>query len=230
MTNFPTNLDSLINPTAGDTVQAIDHAAQHANVNDAIIALETKVGKNSSAENTSHDYKLSGISGSDKASSLAGIENISNKTITLSTIPDTNVTFTDNTSGNVSATAHGFAPKFPNNTTTFLRGDGTYASTPSGTPVHVYSATGASGTTLSISPNGSQVVVAWAKGDVSGGSGGTINLQYNGVTKDSIVLSAAGIGFYVQYTETPSAGTHNISLSIGGNTVENISIIAMLIG
>lgn len=33
----------------------------------------------------------------------------------------------DNTDLNVSATAHGLCPKFPNNTTTFLRGDGTYA-------------------------------------------------------------------------------------------------------
>jgi len=39
-------------------------------------------------------------------------------------------TLADNTTGNVSATAHGYAPKFPNNTTTFLRGDGAYSSLP----------------------------------------------------------------------------------------------------
>jgi hypothetical protein len=33
----------------------------------------------------------------------------------------------DNTNLNVSALAHGLCPKIPNNTTTFLRGDGTYA-------------------------------------------------------------------------------------------------------
>lgn len=40
---------------------------------------------------------------------------------------DTFGALTDITTNNVSATAHGFCPKFPNNSTTFLRGDGTYA-------------------------------------------------------------------------------------------------------
>lgn len=42
-------------------------------------------------------------------------------------LPEGGLSLTDITTANVSATAHGFAPKFPNNTTTFLRGDGTYA-------------------------------------------------------------------------------------------------------
>ena len=37
---------------------------------------------------------------------------------------------TDVTTLNVSASAHGLAPKFPNNATTFFRGDGTYAAPP----------------------------------------------------------------------------------------------------
>ena len=42
-------------------------------------------------------------------------------------LPEAGLSLTDLTTANVSATAHGFAPKYPNNTTTFLRGDGTYA-------------------------------------------------------------------------------------------------------
>lgn len=42
-------------------------------------------------------------------------------------LPEGGLSLTDITTANVSATAHGFAPKYPNNTTTFLRGDGTYA-------------------------------------------------------------------------------------------------------
>ncbi len=42
-------------------------------------------------------------------------------------LPEGGLSLTDITTANVSSTAHGFAPKFPNNTTTFLRGDGTYA-------------------------------------------------------------------------------------------------------
>jgi microcystin-dependent protein len=57
-TNFPTNLDALTNPTSGDTLASPDHAAQHANANDAIEALEAKVGVNSSAVTTSHDYLI----------------------------------------------------------------------------------------------------------------------------------------------------------------------------
>ena len=40
---------------------------------------------------------------------------------------DTDVAFTDNTTGNVSTSAHGFAPKAPNDTQKFLRGDASYA-------------------------------------------------------------------------------------------------------
>jgi len=57
-TNFPTSLDSLTNPLSTDTLNSPSHADQHANVNDAVEALETKVGANSSAVTTSHDYKI----------------------------------------------------------------------------------------------------------------------------------------------------------------------------
>jgi hypothetical protein len=81
-TNFPTSLDTLINPTATDKVSTTDHASQHSNTNDALEALEAKVGINSSAVTTTHDYKLSGVTGSDKAGSLTGTETLTNKTLT----------------------------------------------------------------------------------------------------------------------------------------------------
>ena len=40
------------------------------------------------------------------------------------------LTLADNTTGDVSATKHGFCPKHPNSTSQFLRGDGAWASTP----------------------------------------------------------------------------------------------------
>jgi hypothetical protein len=57
-TDFPTDLDSFGNPTATDKTNNPDHATQHANVNDAIEAVQAKLGKDSSAVTTSHDYKL----------------------------------------------------------------------------------------------------------------------------------------------------------------------------
>jgi microcystin-dependent protein len=57
-TNFPTTLDALTNPSAGNTLNSPSHSAQHANSNDAIEALEAKVGVDSSAVTTSLDYKV----------------------------------------------------------------------------------------------------------------------------------------------------------------------------
>lgn len=60
-TNFPTSLDSFTNPTASSDLTSPDHAGQHTNINDAVAALEAKVGINSSAVTTSLDYKIANI-------------------------------------------------------------------------------------------------------------------------------------------------------------------------
>ena len=60
-TNFPTSLDSLTNPTATDTLDSPPHDTQHADANDAIEALEAKVGIDGSAVTTSHEYRINSI-------------------------------------------------------------------------------------------------------------------------------------------------------------------------
>lgn len=62
-TNFPTTLDNFTNPTSTDTMDSatVPHATQHANINDAVEALEAKVGVNSSAVTTSLDYKVTDL-------------------------------------------------------------------------------------------------------------------------------------------------------------------------
>lgn len=60
-TNFPSSLDSFTNPTAVDTLDSPPHDTQHADANDAIEALQAKVGVNSSAVATSHDYKIGAL-------------------------------------------------------------------------------------------------------------------------------------------------------------------------
>ena len=57
-TSFPSSLDSLTNPGAGDSLASPSHSAQHANANDAIEALQAKVGVNGSAVTSSLDYKV----------------------------------------------------------------------------------------------------------------------------------------------------------------------------
>ena len=60
-TNFPTSLDALTNPSGTDSMSSPSHAGQHADANDAIEALQAKVGADSSAVTTSHDYKISAL-------------------------------------------------------------------------------------------------------------------------------------------------------------------------
>lgn len=91
-TNYPTSLDTFTNPVGTDAVATVDHAAQHSNANDSIAALETKVGITGSANTNSVDYKLSGVTGTDKAVSKTGSETLTNKTLTapvISTITNT---------------------------------------------------------------------------------------------------------------------------------------------
>ena len=56
--NFPTSLDVLANPTTSNPLNSPSHAGQHSDENDALEALETKVGINGSADTNSLDYKV----------------------------------------------------------------------------------------------------------------------------------------------------------------------------
>jgi hypothetical protein len=58
--NYPTSLDNFTNPTASDAMNSVTvpHATQHADLNDAVEALEAKVGVNGSAVATSLEYRV----------------------------------------------------------------------------------------------------------------------------------------------------------------------------
>jgi len=60
MVSFPTSLDSFTNPTSSDSLNTtgVLHDVEHSDANDAIEALEAKVGIDSSAVTTSLDYKV----------------------------------------------------------------------------------------------------------------------------------------------------------------------------
>jgi hypothetical protein len=60
-TNFPSSLDTLTNPTSSDSLSSPSHSAQHANANDAIEALQAKVGADGSAVTTSHEHRINSI-------------------------------------------------------------------------------------------------------------------------------------------------------------------------
>lgn len=78
---YPTTLDSLIDPGATSKLNSPAHSQQHINTNDALEKIEARVGATGSAVTTTHDYKLSGVTGTDKAASLLGEEELENKTL-----------------------------------------------------------------------------------------------------------------------------------------------------
>jgi hypothetical protein len=60
-TDFPVDLDTLINPTSTNKLSAPSHSQQHANANDAIEALQAKVGIDGSEDPDSLDYKITSV-------------------------------------------------------------------------------------------------------------------------------------------------------------------------
>lgn len=56
-TAFPTALDNFTNPTESSYQDTLSHAGQHSDINDAVEALEAKVGITDSADTNSLDYK-----------------------------------------------------------------------------------------------------------------------------------------------------------------------------
>jgi hypothetical protein len=86
-TSFPTSKDNLSNPEATDVL--VGHAQQHTNENDAIEALQTKVGIDNSTDVNSLDYKVSELeslvtsigNSSDTISDLLGLDGNNDLTI-----------------------------------------------------------------------------------------------------------------------------------------------------
>ena len=58
--NFPSSLDTFTNPSSSDAMDSVSvpHATQHSDLNDAVEALQAKVGVDSSAVTSSLDYKV----------------------------------------------------------------------------------------------------------------------------------------------------------------------------
>lgn len=81
-TNFPGAVDtSATIPVEGAAIPlSTNHVTTHQNIQDAIEAIEAKVGADSSAVTTSHDYKLSEVT--DKAAGKTATQTLTNKTLT----------------------------------------------------------------------------------------------------------------------------------------------------
>lgn len=88
-TNFPSSLDnSTTLPTEGAAVPlSTNHVTAHQNIQDAIEAIEAKVGIDGSAVNTSHDFKLNEVTGGDEAVGKSATQTLTNKTLTAAKVP-----------------------------------------------------------------------------------------------------------------------------------------------
>jgi hypothetical protein len=92
------------------------------------------------------------------------------------------------------------------------------------------------GTTKSLTTVAGERVMVWAKGDIvpNSATARTITLQYNAVTKDTVIVtdSAASVRrwpFALQYTEVPGAATNNITVNTTGGTLANVVIMVQKI-
>lgn len=83
-TNFPGSLDnsSTLPAESAVTTLATNHVIAHQNLQDAVEAIEAKIGVDSSAVTTSHDYKLSEVISTDTAVGKTATQTLTNKTLT----------------------------------------------------------------------------------------------------------------------------------------------------
>lgn len=86
----------------------------------------------------------------------------------------------------------------------------------------------------SLTTTAAQRVFVTAKGWVGFNSSTneiTVELKYNGVTKDSVTIgvtttsSNAKLSFFLQYTEIPGAGTQNVTVTTTGYTAQDVKIV-----
>lgn len=219
-TVFPTTLDTYVNPQPTDV--RTGHAVQHQNHNDAITALEAKVGINSSAVTTTLDYKLSGIPAGDKAVSLTGTETLTNKTLSSPQIKIGNNFGLQIQQYDMNAVNYPFVQNSPTGQAVGFGGSGSDANVsvnllPKGTgAVFIYTATG---TTPSIGAGGAD-----ANQNLNLNSRGTGTVTANGITVADIstaqtltnkTLTAPVIKQYSGWQPDPNTWTYG---STDGNT------------
>jgi hypothetical protein len=86
-TNFPTSLDTFTNPNSGNTLDSPSHSIQHSDINDAVEAIEAKIGVGSStAGSATEGYALVNTSGGTTAYSLLGVTGLSSGTADANTV------------------------------------------------------------------------------------------------------------------------------------------------
>lgn len=247
---FPTTLDSFANPVGTDLLEnannALDHDRQHSDANDAIEALEAKVGINGSAVTSTHDYKLSSIPDGQKAlSSGTSTQSITGLTLvnpifTLGSDATGDMFYRNSggaiarlpigTSGQIIQTSSGGIPEWISNpaaadASTTVKGVVEIATT---SDINAGTGTGGTGAVLAISPDGllaSNYAVKKFGGDGTDGaltiSSGTTTIDLANaaiVIKNYSSVSITGTGA-LAFTNPHANGTLVIIKSQGAVTL-----------
>ena len=104
-TNYPSGIDSLTNPSAGDALTSPSHSAQHANANDAIEAIETELGTTPSGSETTVAARLTAIeSGARMGTGSIGATALADNAVDTAAIADGAVTSAKIADGTITAT------------------------------------------------------------------------------------------------------------------------------
>lgn len=153
-------------------------------------------------------------------------------------LPEGGLSLTDLTTANASATAHGFLPKWPNNTTTFLRGDGTYAAPSAAAYSRGFTKTVAASNSLDTTDadyicdgTADEAEINTAITACSAAGGGTVKLMGGTFNTSATAISmATGVSLVGQGNLTILKRTANSqSIIINGAATNNIRIADMTI-
>lgn len=128
--------------------------------------------------------------------------------IAAGAVSEGKLALTDVTTGNVSASAHGFVPKAPNDTTQFLCGNGAWQ----GMPGYQLVSVTAKMTSGTYTPStGVRAILVECQGP-GGGGGGAVQTG-----TDSGLGSGGGAGGYTRGWITPVAGSYSYAVGQGGS-------------
>jgi hypothetical protein len=84
--NYPSSLDTFSNPASSDTLDNPSHSTQHANANDAIEALEVKLGIGSASASTASQYQVMMVVGTAGNTGWSTISTLSSPIISNATL------------------------------------------------------------------------------------------------------------------------------------------------
>ena len=90
-TNFPNSLDDLVNPNPQDPLSNPSHSEQHINLNDAVTAIQSKVGIDGSEDINSLDYRISSLEDSNAGSVSEDLGLSGNNSLTVTGIENKTV-------------------------------------------------------------------------------------------------------------------------------------------